>query len=184
MPRPKKSSRACQAIWCRHANGMAGSMAPSPASDASSTRFDRLLAIRRSSYPHNSHHISVSRLGGIGPLLPGGGHGSSPLTLSANAGWDLGLCHLQTDAGPAVAARGEAVKVARYIAMLHVAFLKRGPGRARLTAAKAGRSRLLRGTLCAARLSLEEGGLQPPSYYWRLRFFRPERPQQFSCRRG
>ena len=76
-------------------------------------------------------HVSVSRLGGIGPLLPVGGHGSSPLTLSANGGLDPGLCHLQTDAGPAVAARAGAMKVARYTAMLHVAFLKRGPGRAR-----------------------------------------------------
>ena len=104
-------------------------MAPSPASDASSTRFDRLLAIRRSSNPHDSQ--SVFRASRLGPLLPVGGHGSSPLTLSANGGLDPGLCHLQTDAGLAVAGRGEAMKVARYTAMLHVAFLKRGPGRAR-----------------------------------------------------
>ena len=51
-------------------------MAPSPASDASSTRYDRLLAIRRSSNPHNSHQCShrVNRgrswcLGGAGLVL-------------------------------------------------------------------------------------------------------------------
>ena len=160
-------------------------MAPSPASDASSTRYDRLPAIRRSSNPHNSHHISVSRLGGIGPLLPVGGHGSSPLTLSANAGLGSRFLPSANGCGAAVAARGEAVKVARYTATLHVAFLKRGPGRARPDG-RQGRPPTPTSERDFMRRSPEpeEGGLQPPSYYWQLQFFRPERPQQFSCRRG
>ena len=54
------------------------------------------------------------------------------------------------------------MKVAHYTAMLHVAFLKRGPGVLGLTGAKAGRSRLLRGTLCAARLSLRRAAYSRP----------------------
>ena len=75
--------------------------------------------------------------------------------------------------------------VARYTASYSSHFSSVDPGVLGLTAAKAGRqSRLLRGTLCAARLSLRRAAYSRPRYYWRLRFFRPERPQQFSCRRG
>ena len=129
-------------------------------------------------------HISVSRLGGIGPLLPVGGHGSSPLTLSANAGLGSRSLPSANGCGAAVAARGEAVKVARYTAMLHVAFLKRGPGRARPDGRQGRPKPTSERDFMRRSPEPEEGGLQPPSYYWRLRFFRPERPQQFSCRRG
>ena len=54
--------RACQAIWCRHANGMAGSMAPSPARWGSSTQFDRPLAIRRTSNPQDLQQETTSGL--------------------------------------------------------------------------------------------------------------------------
>ena len=158
-------------------------MAPSPANDASSTRFDRLLAIRRSSNPHNSHQCFAPRrhrtvAAGWRPRLVAFD------ALRQRGSLDLGLCHLQTDAGLAVAGRGEAMKVARYTAMLHVAFLKRGPGRARPDG-RQGRPPKPTSERDFMRRSPdpEEGGLQPPSY-WRLRFFRPERPQQFSCRRG
>ena len=49
-------------------------------------------------------------------MLPVGGHGSSPLTLSANAGLGSRFLPSANGCGAAVAARGEAVKVARYTA--------------------------------------------------------------------
>ena len=96
-------------------------MAPSPANDASSTRFDRLLAIRRSSNPHNSHQCFAPRrhrtvAAGWRPRLVAFD------ALRQRGGLDLGLCHLQTEAGPQSLLRSNEGSALH--AMLHVAWTR------------------------------------------------------------
>ena len=57
------------------------------------------------------------------------------------------------------------MKVARYTAMLHVAFLKRGPGRARPDGRQGRPKPTSERDFMRRSPEPEEGGLQPPSYY-------------------
>ena len=164
MPRPKKSSGLAKPSGAVMRTGWRGRwLRPRQATPVQPDSIG--------SWPFAEARIhtiltSVSRLGSIGPLLPVGGHGSSPLTLSANAG--LGSRSLPSANG--CGARSRCARRSNERSALHCHVTRRisqaWTGRARPDGRQGRPKPTSERDFMRRSPEPEEGGLQPPSILW------------------